>query len=109
VQIPQLAAGVRGDKDIRARDGLALVSSRWGLPVLEQLHSGPRRFNELQRLVPGVSHRMLAAPLRRCIAQGVVLRTDHQANPPHVDYQLTDAGRGLLTTAWGFCAWSSEA
>lgn len=95
VQTSPLPAGVTQDRHARAHEGMALVSSRWGLPVLEQLVTGPRRFNELQRSVPGISHRMLAVTLMRCVIQGVVERTDHDANPPHVDYRLTDDGRGL--------------
>ncbi len=59
------------------------------------LAQGPRRFNELKRLVDGVSQRMLTFTLRGLERDGLVTRTVTPSIPPRVDYALTDLGRSL--------------
>jgi len=46
----------------------------------------PRRFNELRRLVAGITQRMLTLQLRAPEQDGVVARTVHNSVPPHVEY-----------------------
>jgi DNA-binding HxlR family transcriptional regulator len=53
------------------------------------------RFAELQRSVSGVSHKVLIQQLRDLETDGLVLRTDHAEDPPHVDYRLTQGGEAL--------------
>jgi len=52
------------------------VSEKWTLPVLGHLCELPSlRFNELQRAIPGLSHRMLTRTLRQLEREGLVRRT----------------------------------
>ena len=56
---------------------------------------GPRRFNEIKRLVGGISQRMLTLTLRGLERDGLVTRTVTASTPPRVDYALTEMGRSL--------------
>ena len=60
------------------------------------LEDGPKRFNEVERLIGDISHRVLARKLRELEREGYVSRTVLTASPPHVEYALTDLGRSLL-------------
>ncbi|WP_204302832.1 winged helix-turn-helix transcriptional regulator, partial [Stenotrophomonas maltophilia] len=59
------------------------------------LGDGPKRFNELKRIIDGISQRMLTLTLRGLERDGLVTRTVFPTIPPRVDYELTELGRGL--------------
>jgi len=89
-----------------ARSVFAVVSTKWGLTVLEEVGRRPRRFRELRRSIGTVSDKVLTQTLRDLEAHGLIHRHDHRSANPRVDYTLTDAGRDLVTTVHGLCAWS---
>src|ERR1700730_6679801 len=74
---------------------LARVGDKWSVFVIMLLGNGPRRFNEIKRMVGGISQRMLTLTLRGLERDGLVTRTVFPTIPPRVDYELTDLGRGL--------------
>jgi len=84
---------------------LSVIGGRWKALVIYHLRHGTRRFNELRRLVPGVTQRMLTKQLRELEADGVVGRLVHPVVPPRVDYSLTDLGRTLLPILDAMAAW----
>jgi DNA-binding HxlR family transcriptional regulator len=53
------------------------------------------RYNEIKRLVGGISQRMLTLTLRGLERDGLVTRTIYPTIPPRVDYELTSLGRSL--------------
>jgi DNA-binding HxlR family transcriptional regulator len=86
---------------------LSAIGGKWKALILYHAMSGPRRFNELRRLIPLVTQRMLTQHLRELEAAGILHREVHEKVPPHVEYSLTDKGRSLvpILTAmadWGF-------
>lgn len=74
---------------------LAVISGRWNGIIIYHLLSGTRRFNELRKLIPDVSQRMLTVQLRELEERGVVRREVFPVIPPHVEYSLTDFGKTL--------------
>ena len=80
---------------------LARVGDKWSVFVIMLLGDGPRRFNELKRMVGGISQRMLTLTLRGLERDGLVTRTVFPTIPPRVDYELTDLGRGLCEAGGG--------
>lgn len=75
---------------------MQVLSGRWPTLLLYYLKDGTKRFNELRRDNPTVSHRMLALELRKLEAAGIVRRVDHDGYPRRVDYELTAAGLRLV-------------
>ena len=55
-----------------------VIGGRWKPTILFHLKDQPRRFNELRRLVPGITQRMLTLQLRALEQDGIVTRTVHQ-------------------------------
>lgn len=85
---------------------LDVISGKWKGVILFHLLKGTRRFNELRRLLPDVTQRMLTLQLRELEEDGVVQRKIFQEIPPHVEYSLTEFGRTLepvllLMRDWG--------
>ena len=74
---------------------LSRVGDKWTVLVVMMLARGPRRFNELKRLVGGVSQRMLTLTLRGLERDGLVTRTVFPTILPRVEYALTPLGHSL--------------
>jgi len=74
---------------------LARVGDKWSVLVIVLLGDGPKRFNEIKKLVGGISQRMLTLTLRGLERDGLVTRTIFPTIPPRVDYELTALGRSL--------------
>jgi DNA-binding HxlR family transcriptional regulator len=100
---PHLDSDCRGVASILAR-----VGDKWSVFVIMMLASGPRRFNEIKRMVGGISQRMLTLTLRGLERDGLVTRTVFPTIPPRVDYELTDLGRGLSQPVEALGKWAYE-
>lgn len=74
---------------------LSRVGDKWTVLIVMMLATGPRRFNELKRMIGGISQRMLTLTLRGLERDGLVSRTLHPTIPPRVDYELTELGHSL--------------
>lgn len=74
---------------------LSRVGDKWTVLVVMMLAGEPRRFNELKRLIGGISQRMLTLTLRGLERDGFVTRTIYPTIPPRVDYRLTELGHSL--------------
>jgi len=85
---------------------LARVGDKWTVLVVMLLGDGPRRFNEIKRMVGGISQRMLTLTLRGLERDGMVTRTVFPTIPPRVDYELTDLGRSLSTPVQALGLWA---
>ena len=85
---------------------LDVIGGKWKGVILFYLLSGTKRFNELRRLLPSVTHRMLVLQLRELEEAGVVHREVYLQVPPKVEYSLTPFGKSLqpilvLMEQWG--------
>ena len=74
---------------------------------MRDLAGGPRRFVELQRVLPGISTEQLRSRLNRMVADGLLTRQRYREVPPRVDYELTERARDLLPVIaalgrWGY-------
>jgi DNA-binding HxlR family transcriptional regulator len=91
--------------DARALD---LVGDKWTLLIIRDLVAGPRRFVELQRVLPGISTEQLRSRLNRMVADGLLTRQRYREVPPRVDYELTERARGLTPVIGALAAWGFE-
>jgi DNA-binding HxlR family transcriptional regulator len=87
---------------------LSRVGDKWSVLVIMLLRDGPRRFNELKRMIGGISQRMLTLTLRGLERDGLVTRTVFPTVPPRVDYELTDLGRSLSEPVRALGAWAHQ-
>ena len=72
------------------------MGDKWTLLIVRDLAGGPRRFVELQRVLPGISTEQLRSRLNRMVADGLLTRERYREVPPRVDYELTERARDLL-------------
>ena len=85
---------------------LARVGDKWSVLIVALLGDGPKRFNEIKRMVGGISQRMLTLTLRGLERDGLVTRTVFPTVPPRVDYELTALGRSLWRPVEALGAWA---
>ena len=90
------------------RDILDRIGDKWTLLTMGMLEDGAMRFTAIQRVVPGISQRMLTLTLRNLERDGLVSRQVFAQIPPRVEYSLTDLGRTLLPAVLALARWASE-
>lgn len=83
-----------------------VLTGKWALVIIYQLSTGTKRFNELQRLIPGITQTILTRHLRQLEKDKIVERKVYAEVPPRVEYSLTEMGRkfqGVLDAieSWG--------
>ena len=70
------------------------IAGRWKIVILSHLHEHEViRFNELLRMIPGVSKGILTRQLRELEEDGLVHREVYKVVPPKVEYSLTEQGK----------------
>jgi len=82
---------------------MQILSGRWPTLLINYLQEDTKRFSDLRRDKPSISHKMLTLELRKLENAGVVRRTEFEGYPLRVEYELTPAGKGIvpLTDALG--------
>ena len=85
-------SGDNDESDYGLDVALMVMGGKWKALILYHLRSGPRRFSDLKRLVPGISEKVLIQQLRELTAGEVLVRRDYQQVPPKVDYTMTPFG-----------------
>lgn len=91
------------------RNVVARFGNKWSLLVILLLNeSGVLRFNELSRLIPDISSRVLSGTLRMLEADGLVDRQVYPVVPPRVEYRLTETGRSLVPLIGQLTRWAQE-
>lgn len=89
----------KSDESKAVREFLAKIGDKWSILLVVMLARTPRnraRFSELQRMVDGISQRMLTTTLRNLEKDGLVWREVFPEVPPRVEYELTSLGLSLL-------------
>jgi DNA-binding HxlR family transcriptional regulator len=74
--------------------------------IVVLLGDGPKRFNEIRRMVGGISQRMLTFTLRGLERDGLVTRTVFPTTPQRVDYELTTLGSTLWEAVEPLSSWA---
>ena len=92
------------------RNVVSRFGNKWALLVILVLsEQGTVRFNELCRLIPDVSSRVLSGTLRTLEADGLIARKVYPVVPPKVEYRLTDIGSSLVPFIVQLTEWAAAA
>lgn len=87
---------------------LSVIGGKWKVLILYHLVEQTQRFNELRRLLPEITQRMLTLQLRELEEDGLIHREVYPVVPPKVEYSLTDFGRTLLPVIGAMHQWGVE-
>jgi DNA-binding HxlR family transcriptional regulator len=88
---------------------LKLLEGRWKLTILFHLFDGKvQRYSDFEKLIPGISQKMLAQQLRQLEADGIVARKLYPQVPPKVEYRLTGWGQSLCPALDALLKWAEQ-
>ncbi len=85
-----------------------VIGGKWKAPILYHLQSETKRFNELSRLLPGITQRMLTRQLRELESDQIVNRKVYAEVPPKVEYSITEFGLTLVPVLNEIQVWGNE-
>ena len=85
-----------------------LIGGKWKLIILWHLLDGSKRFNQLDKLIPAITQKMLTTQLRELEGKGLVNRKVYPQVPPKVEYSLSERGRSLEKILNDLCPWSKD-
>jgi DNA-binding HxlR family transcriptional regulator len=92
-----------------ALEAIQLLEGRWKLLILFHLFDGKvLRYSDFEKLIPGISQKMLAQQLRKLEADGIVVRKVYPQVPPKVEYRLTDWGQALCPALDALLNWAEQ-
>jgi len=86
-------------------DALYVIGGKWKLRIIVALTTGNKRFNELQRLVEGISAKVLSTELKDLELNGFVRRNVFTSTPVVVEYELTNYADTLSEVLDSLSAW----
>ena len=87
---------------------LEVIGSKWKGVILYHLLSETSRFNELRRLIPEVTQRMLTKQLRELEADNLISRKIYAEVPPKVEYSITEYGKTLIPVIHALQTWGLQ-
>lgn len=87
---------------------LDLVGGKWKMIILWYIDERPRRYGELNRLIPNIADRVLARQLKELTEHGLIRRIEYPEVPPRVEYRLTPLGESLRPVIEEICNWGEQ-
>lgn len=75
---------------------LKVFSTKWKPCIICYLSARPMRYNELFRIIPNISRKMLSEHLRELENDELIIRKQYDPKKQHVEYLLSEKGRSLL-------------
>ena len=85
-----------------------VLTGKWSMLILHHLSDGAVRFNELQRILPQMTHTTLSRQLKSLEEDGLILRKEYSQIPPKVEYSLSPIGEKFKPVLESLEAWGNE-
>lgn len=88
---------------------LKLLNGKWTTCVIFHLERFEHiRFGELKKNIPGITNAMLSSTLKELEEKGIVIRTQFNEIPPHVEYSLSESGKAMLKIYYEMALWGHQ-
>lgn len=88
---------------------LDVIGERWTILILRDLAvGGPRKFQDFERSLGGISPNTLSARLKRLEDAGIVERRFYEQHPPRAEYLLTEKGNELRPVLRALLEWGKR-
>ena len=87
---------------------LNILGGKWKILIIWQLKDSPKRYGELKKSLPGVTHKMLTQQLRELEQDEIISRKVYSEIPPKVEYSLTILGKTIIPVIDLLSDWGEE-
>ena len=88
-------------------DALYVIAGKWKLRIIVALKDGTKRFNEMQRLIEGISAKVLSTELKDLELNGFIRRNVFTGTPVVVEYELTEYADTLGDVLQALSEWGT--
>ncbi|OTN83805.1 hypothetical protein A5819_003624, partial [Enterococcus sp. 7E2_DIV0204] len=85
-----------------------LIGNKWKLLIIRELLTGTKRFNEMNRVIDGISPKVLTQNLRKMEEDGIINRKVFAEIPPKVEYSLSELGDSLRPIINSMSDWGTD-
>ena len=87
---------------------LSLIGDKWKILIIRDLLDGTKRFSQLKKSLPGISHKVLTQNLRTMEESGLLHREVFAEVPPRVEYTLTPRGYSIKSVLDSLAQWGKD-
>ena len=87
---------------------LDIIGGKWKIPIIWILRDGSKRYGELRKSLPKVTHKMLTQQLRELESDEIISRKVYHEVPPKVEYSLTLLGESVIPVIDLLREWGEE-
>jgi DNA-binding HxlR family transcriptional regulator len=88
-------------------DALYVIGGKWKLRIIVALTDGNKRFNDLKRLVEGISSKVLSTELKELELNGFINRNVFTGTPVVVEYELSEYAETLDGVLHSLSEWGA--
>lgn len=88
-------------------DALYVIGGKWTLRIIVALSDRAKRFNELQRVLDGISARVLSNELKQLELNGFVKRHVYIKTPVIIEYELTKYSESVKKIVEALSEWGA--
>jgi len=87
---------------------LEIIGGKWKMPIIWRLKDDSKRYGELRRSLPKITHKMLTQQLRELEEAEIITRKVYPEVPPKVEYSLTLLGKSAIPVIDMLREWGEE-
>lgn len=87
---------------------VGLIRGKWRTSIILALVDQPRRYSQLEKLVAGISAKVLSDNLQILESNYIIKRTVYPTIPPIVEYSLTEEGIELSKIMGTINQWAHQ-
>ena len=87
---------------------LHVIGGKWKMQIIWLLRENEKRYGELKKSIPTITHKMLTQQLRELENDDLIIRKDYKQVPPKVDYSLSLLGKSTLPVIEMLKEWGDE-
>ena len=97
------------DSPFPVRNTMEIFQKKWSLQIIFELSKKSHvRFGVLKKALGNVTNTMLTTALKDLEEKGLIIRTQFNEIPPHVEYSLSDAGQNLYPVFMAMAEWGEK-
>nr|WP_312291640.1 helix-turn-helix domain-containing protein [Clostridium chromiireducens] len=87
---------------------ISIIGGKYKAIILYHLIDNTLRFNELQKLIPQATPKMLTQQLRELENDELINRTVYPVVPPKTEYSLSEFGKSIIPVIDAMCDWGNN-